>query len=67
MKTIEIIHQLFLDIRLVKNSVISLGNTKHEKNFFLGLKYLNLFQDIFNTIVLTKPANGSSGNLATLI
>ena len=67
MKTIEIIHQLFLDIRLVKNPVISLGNTKHEKIFFLGLKYLNLFQDIFNTIVLTRSANGSSGNLATLI
>ena len=47
MKAIEMIHQLFLDTLLVKNPVISLGNTKNEKNNFPKFEILELISGFF--------------------
>ena len=66
MKAIEMIHQFFLEIRLIKESHHSLGNKEDEKILPLSLKYLNLLQAIFNTINLTKQAKDYSGNLAQI-
>ena len=47
MKAIEMIYQLFLDTLLVKNPVISLGNTKNEKNNFPKFEILGLISGFF--------------------
>ena len=47
MKAIEMIYQLFLDTLLVKNPVISLGNTKNEKNNFTKFEILDLISGFF--------------------